>query len=95
MESLIDGKTKAILVNNPSNPCGSVLTKKNLQDVIRIAQKYQIPIIADEIYRNMVFKGKAMIIVCRRNANTHIVLFAICCLRNTRKSRENKFQAQK
>ncbi|ETO35750.1 hypothetical protein RFI_01313 [Reticulomyxa filosa] len=55
LETLIDGRTKAILINNPSNPCGSILTRKNLEDVLQVAKKHRIPIIADEIYDGMVF----------------------------------------
>jgi tyrosine aminotransferase len=51
---LIDDKTVAIVVNNPSNPCGSVYTKEHLVDILAIADKYKIPIIADEIYADMV-----------------------------------------
>jgi len=45
----------AILVNNPSNPCGSVYSAEHLKAVIEIAAKHCTPIIADEIYRNIVF----------------------------------------
>jgi tyrosine aminotransferase len=34
MESLIDSRTKAILINNPSNPCGSVFSKEHLQGIL-------------------------------------------------------------
>lgn len=33
LRSLVDEKTRAILVNNPSNPCGSVYSKEHLQEV--------------------------------------------------------------
>ncbi|KAI7900592.1 tyrosine aminotransferase [Cokeromyces recurvatus] len=58
LESLIDGKTSAILVNNPSNPCGSVYSKEHLQAILAIAEKHHVPIIADEIYHDLVFKGR-------------------------------------
>ena len=57
MESLADSKTRAILVNNPSNPCGSVYSKEHLLDIIALAEKLRLPIIADEIYGDLVFEG--------------------------------------
>jgi len=45
--SLIDEQTAAIVINNPSNPCGSVYGKEHLLDLLRVCEKYRIPIIAD------------------------------------------------
>lgn len=55
MEAQIDGKTKAILVNNPSNPCGSVFSEDHLRKILAIAERHKLPIIADEIYGDMTF----------------------------------------
>ena len=55
LESLIDDRTKCILINNPSNPCGSVLRKPNLLNVLRVAESYSLPIVSDEIYEGMVY----------------------------------------
>lgn len=57
LTELIDHNTVAIVVNNPSNPCGSVYSKKHLQDILAIAAKFKVPIIADEIYEHFVFEG--------------------------------------
>lgn len=57
MESIIDENTVAILINNPSNPCGSVFDEAHLKDIVAIAEKYCLPIIADEIYDHFVFNG--------------------------------------
>jgi tyrosine aminotransferase len=57
LESLIDGNTAGILVNNPSNPCGSVYSKEHLQAILKLAEKHHVPIVADEIYGDIVFKG--------------------------------------
>lgn len=54
LESLIDENTATIVVNNPSNPCGSVYSKGHLQDLLEIAERYKLPIIADEIYEHFV-----------------------------------------
>lgn len=57
MESLIDENTAAMIVTNPSNPCGSVFSREHLQNIVALAEKYFIPIIADEIYEHFVFPG--------------------------------------
>ena len=44
----------AMVVNNPSNPCGSVYSKQHLLDLLAIAEKHSVPIIADEVYAGMV-----------------------------------------
>ena len=58
MEQLIDKDTVAIVVANPSNPCGSVYSKQHLLDILAVAEKHFLPIIADEIYNDLVFKGQ-------------------------------------
>lgn len=35
IESLIDDKTRFIIVNNPSNPCGSVYSKDHILDILK------------------------------------------------------------
>ncbi|KAJ2727010.1 hypothetical protein GGI07_000127 [Coemansia sp. Benny D115] len=58
MESLIDGNTGAILINNPSNPCGSNYTKAHLKAILAVCERRKIPLISDEIYADMVFSGQ-------------------------------------
>lgn len=61
MESLIDCRTRAIIINNPSNPTGAVFSKSHLEAVLQIAYKYKIPIIADEIYGDLTYNGAQFI----------------------------------
>lgn len=46
---------KAIVVINPNNPTGSVLTLEHMWEVIKFAYKYGIVIIADEVYQNNIY----------------------------------------
>ena len=48
------GDIRAIVINNPSNPCGSVYSKQHLLDILAVVRKYRVPIIADEVYMDMV-----------------------------------------
>lgn len=57
MESLINGKTKAILVNSPGNPCGNVFSKNHILEILAIAERHKIPIISDEVYEHFTFPG--------------------------------------
>lgn len=57
MESLIDEQTRAILVNSPGNPCGNVFSKQSILAIIDVAERYKLPIIADEVYEFFVFPG--------------------------------------
>uniref|UniRef100_A0A8C9ZAT5 Tyrosine aminotransferase n=1 Tax=Sander lucioperca TaxID=283035 RepID=A0A8C9ZAT5_SANLU len=54
LESLIDERTSCLIVTNPSNPCGSVFSEEHLQKILKVASRHCIPILADEIYSNMV-----------------------------------------
>jgi len=58
MEDLIDDKTAAIIVNSPSNPCGSVFSAEHIREILAIAERHCLPIIADEIYDHFVFPGE-------------------------------------
>lgn len=58
LESMIDAKTRAIVVLNPSNPTGSNYSAEHLIQILEIAEAHCLPIIADEIYANIVYKGQ-------------------------------------
>lgn len=52
----LSSKTKAILINSPSNPTGIVMTREQLQNVAQFDRQY---IISDEIYHGLVYKDRA------------------------------------
>ena len=49
---------KGIVVINPGNPTGAVLSEKSIRAVIQFAKEYQLVIIADEVYQENVYAGK-------------------------------------
>lgn len=57
-EKAITPKTRCLLLNSPCNPTGVVYSKDELLDIAKIAEKYQIEIISDEIYEKLVFDGE-------------------------------------
>ena len=64
LEKQLDSNVAAIVVNNPSNPCGSVYSRQHLLDILAVAEKHKVPIIADEVYADMVsLSGKGSLVV--------------------------------
>ncbi len=51
-------KTKAMILNNPSNPTGMMYTKVELEAIADICIKNEIYVIADEIYYGLVYDGR-------------------------------------
>jgi len=56
--SKADDDTSCIIVNNPSNPCGSVYSRRHLREILRAAETLRLPIIADEIYADFVSRRR-------------------------------------
>ena len=55
IESLIGANTRAIVVINPNNPSGAVYGRETLQELVALAGKYNLVLLADEIYDQMVY----------------------------------------
>lgn len=46
---------RAVVVNNPSNPTGAVYSLNHLRDIVHICERNRLPIVADEVYGDLVF----------------------------------------
>ncbi len=57
IKSLITPKTKIVIVNNPANPTGGVLTEENRDALADIAEDAGIMILSDEVYESFVYEG--------------------------------------
>jgi len=55
IEKHLTPHTKAILIGYPNNPTGAVLTRENMLTIARIAEKYDLLVISDEIYDRLVY----------------------------------------
>ena len=75
IEALITDKTRAIMVTNPSNPTGVVLTKEEQRLLLDIAKEHDLYIIADEVYREFVYNGEPLASFAQfEDADEHVIL---------------------
>ena len=58
IEAVITPKTKAILICNPNNPTGTAYTPAELNMLAEIAEKHDLFLISDEVYREFVYDGQ-------------------------------------
>ena len=57
LENAITEKTKVVMLNNPSNPTGSIYSREELEALAKVCVKHDLYIIADEIYDKLIYDG--------------------------------------
>lgn len=58
LEAAVTDKTKAVIINNPSNPTGMLYSKEELEAIAAVCVKHDLYIIADEIYFKLLYDGR-------------------------------------
>jgi aspartate aminotransferase len=74
IEAAITPKTKAIMLNTPSNPAGSVCAKDDLFRIVRMAHERGIYLLIDECYINLQFSGEIVSGASIKEAKEHVVV---------------------
>jgi aspartate aminotransferase len=54
-------KTRALILNNPSNPTGVLYSRKELEDIANWCVKKNVVIISDEVYEKIIFVGRTFV----------------------------------
>ncbi len=60
VEACINEHTRAILITNPGNPTGAVLSPEELELMLTIAKEHDLFLICDEVYREFVYAGEPL-----------------------------------
>ena len=58
LASMVNPRTKLIIINSPQNPTGGVLTREDLRLIAETAVKHNVWVLADEIYAEILYGGK-------------------------------------
>ncbi len=61
LRAAITPKTKAIILNSPSNPTGMIYSREHLQAIAQVCTEADLYVIADEMYSKLVFDGKEFV----------------------------------
>jgi len=57
LKSLINAKTKMIIINSPANPTGGVLTEEDVDEIAKLVIGKNIYVLSDEIYDRIIYEG--------------------------------------
>lgn len=60
IEPLINAHTRAIMVTNPGNPTGAVLTHEEERLLVDICKEHDLFLVSDEVYREIIYSGKKL-----------------------------------
>ena len=58
IERKVTERTKLMIVNSPNNPCGSVMSKDDLERLAQLAMDNDIAVLSDEIYSGFLYEGE-------------------------------------
>ena len=72
--NLISSRTKAIVLNSPSNPSGAVMSPEDMTELIRLAQQRGIWVLSDECYVYLNYTGKNFSVGSLREYKERIVV---------------------
>ena len=73
LEKAVTNRTKAILLNYPSNPTGISIDKAKLDEIAKIAVKHDLIVLSDEIYSHITYTGKHISIASLPNMKERTV----------------------
>ena len=75
LESMIDSKTRAVVIINPNNPTGSVCPGEILRGIIDLCRNRGLILLSDEIYDCLLFDGKKMLYPALYTQDVPIISF--------------------
>ena len=57
IEARITPRTKALMINTPNNPTGSVMTRETMAKIAELAVKHDLLVISDDVYNTLLYAG--------------------------------------
>ena len=76
IEAACTEKTKAFILNSPSNPSGMIYTREELEEIAELAVRKDFYVVSDEMYEHLIYEGEAISIA---SLNDEIYKRTITC----------------
>lgn len=67
LEAAVTERTKALILNSPNNPTGTIYTREELEQIAAFAVRHDIYVIADEVYEALCYEGNAHVSIASLN----------------------------
>jgi aspartate aminotransferase len=67
LEAAITNKTRAIIINSPSNPTGMIYSAQELHELGNVAEKHDLVIVSDEIYEHLIYDNQEHVSIAALN----------------------------
>lgn len=77
LEKYVTKKTKALIINSPSNPAGTVYTENELRDLADFVVKHNIYVISDEIYEKLIYDELKHVSIASFNKKIYDLTFVV------------------
>lgn len=71
LEKAVTYKTKAIIINSPNNPTGTIYHEEELMEIANFAKEHNLLIISDEIYEKLIYDGEKHISIAALNEDAY------------------------
>ncbi|EKQ51161.1 MULTISPECIES: pyridoxal phosphate-dependent aminotransferase [unclassified Clostridium] len=71
LEKALTSRTKAIVLNSPNNPTGTIYHEDELLDIANFAKEHDLLIISDEIYEKLIYDGEKHISIASLNDDAY------------------------
>lgn len=88
LKKSVSRKSKVLIINSPSNPTGTVLSKRNLEEIASFARNHKLVVITDEAYEKIVYDKKHVSLASLNGMDKYVITlqtfsksFAMCGFR--------------
>lgn len=71
VKAAITPRTRALIINSPSNPTGSLYTRKELEEIADVCLTHNVLMVSDEIYEKLIYDGQEHISVANLSKETY------------------------